>query len=150
LSDSRGLRCRARPTRIAVKAPMRPGKKIATAKPSLCWSTALSFLFFLVFSAPHRVHHVYEQLHSSTARHVDHGEIDDHAKSNDRRSSGNQPSKANDCVVLVVTQTAHLSSVSSFDLPVLATATPRRAYYPSETIKSFNASPASPRAPPRV
>jgi hypothetical protein len=140
------LHWRARLTRIAAKAIMKPGKQFALTKRGLCWSTAISFLFFLVFSAPHRVHHLYEQLPSPVAQHVAH----DHSDSNDRGASDNQPaSKPTDCVVLSVAQSAHISSVSSFDLPVFETAAARCADHPIVAIKAFNTSAGAPRAPPR-
>jgi len=145
------LRRWARPTRIVVKAMMRSGKLFAGSKRGLCWNTALAFLFFLAFSAPHRVHHVYEQLAASSAPHIAHAVAHDHFERNDRRPHDNQPaSKPNDCVVLSVAQSAHLSLVSSFDLPIVATPVSRCADHPVVTIKSFNTTPGSPRAPPRV
>jgi len=130
---------------------MRSGKLFAGSKRGLCWNTALAFLFFLAFSAPHRVHHVYEQLAASSAPHIAHAVAHDHFERNDRRPHDNQPaSKPNDCVVLSVAQSAHLSLVSSFDLPIVATPVSRCADHPVVTIKSFNTTPGSPRAPPRV
>ena len=142
---------RARPTTMTVKTMMRSGEQFALTKCRLCWSVTLSFLFFLVFSSPHRVHHLYEQLPSATAHHISHADAHDHSDRNDRSPHDNQPaSKPNDCVVLSVAQSAHVSLVSSFDLHVFETTVVRCANHPILSIKSLTTSPGSPRAPPRV
>src|SRR5687767_670964 len=100
---------------------MIPAKQFASIRRSLCSSAALSFLLFLVFSAPHRVHHVYDQLPSPAAHPVSHAEAHDHSNHNDR-SLPDQPAKANDCIVLAVAQSAHISLASSVDIAVFETA----------------------------
>jgi hypothetical protein len=114
-------------------------------------NAAVSLLFFLVFSAPHRVHHFFEEWPSPTGRQVTHGQSHDHADRNDQRSPDSRPaSKPNDCVVLSVAQSAHVSLVASFDLAVFETAAAGCATHLTVTIKSVSASPGSPRAPPRA
>src|ERR671925_1346197 len=107
---------------------MRPAKQFASIRRSLCSIAALSLLFFLVFSAPHRVHHVYEQLPSATAHPTSHGEAHDHSDHNDR-SLPDHPGKAKDCLVLAVAQSAHISLASSVELAVFETGTADCAYH---------------------
>ena len=138
------------PLRLAVKAIMTPGQQFVFFR-RLCCSAAICFLFFLVFSTPHRVHHLHEQLPSPKAHPINHANAHDHADHSDRSVPNHQPAaKPNDCVVLSVAQGVHVSLVAPFDLPVFETAAAGRVHHLVLKIKSYSTTPRSPRAPPRV
>lgn len=115
-------------------------------KRGLYFSAALTFLFFLAFSAPHRVHHFFEQAkqHVAEVKAHDHSEGTDHS-GHDRPSPSSKPS---DCAVLSVAQTAHASLVTPFSLPHLDRTADFRDHHFAPAIPSRYSSPAAPRAPP--
>jgi hypothetical protein len=119
----------------------------------LYFSAAASFLFFLIVSAPHRVHHFFEQIPSAeTARASqiqvhEHGGSTHHSHDNDRnRRSTTQP----DCVVLSISQNAHAAIVHTIAFAVLQYAVARDLDGPVVSAWSFNPAPFSQRAPPLV
>ena len=122
-----------------------PGKQISLAKRGLCFNAALSFLSFLVFSAPHRVHHFFEQ--TSAPQRIAHAESHDHSERNDHNNRSLPGSKPNDCVVLSVAQAAHASLDAAFSLPNLESTADFRDYHRATAIASRHSSPASPRDP---
>lgn len=109
---------------------------------SLRLSTALSFLFFLTASAPHRVHHFFDRL--ANAR--EHASADH--QHGDRRSPGDSAPVAQDCAILSFAQNAHASVVPSFayarDERLLAFRYDRLGIAPT----LLGAAPFSQRAPP--
>lgn len=116
-------------------------------------SVAAAFVFFLAVSAPHRVHHFFEQwappadqraAHVHTHEHADgerHGHHDHHNP---------QPKQQSDCVVLTVAQNAHASVVHAFDFSVVASTVARFGKSTVVTASSYNPAPFSQRAPPRA
>ena len=146
------LHGRTRLFRIAIKAMIRLGKQLSLASRGLCLNAAISLLFFLVFSAPHRVHHFFEQTAAPSAHHIAHGQAHNHSSGNDRDAHDPSPpaSKRSDCAVLSVAQTAHGSLVALFTLPIFEGAASCRDDHRATTITSRRSSPASPRAPPRL
>lgn len=146
------LRSRKRRFRIAIKAMMLLGKQLSLTKRGLCLNAAISLLFFLVFSAPHRVHHFFEQTSAPTADRIIYADAHHHSDGNDRDPHDkSQPvSKQSDCIVLSVSQAAHLSLVALFSFPIFEGATVRCDNHRATAIASRHLSPASPRAPPQL
>jgi len=146
------LRSRARRFRIAIKAMTLLGKQLSLTKRGLCLNAAISLLFFLIFSAPHRVHHFFEQTSTPAAHRVAHGQAHDHFNGNDRDAHDQSPpaSKQSDCAVLSVAQTAHGSLVALFTLPIFDGAATCRHDHRVTTVVSRHFSLASPRAPPQL
>jgi hypothetical protein len=116
-------------------------------------SVAAAFGFFLAASAPHRVHHFFEQFSAPAEQRAAHVHTHEHADG-ERHSHHDhhnpQPKQQNDCVVLSVAQNAHASLVHAFDFSAAASAVARRAEPAMVIASSFNLSPFSQRAPPRV
>lgn len=121
-------------------------------KRGLGLQAAVSLLFFLVLSAPHRVHHFFEQLSERKALRTDTAVIHDHADNHDQNHPTDKPpaSKQTDCAVLAVAQNAHGLAASSFEYLILGL-TPTSPHVRSFTnSSSFNPSPCSQRAPPQI
>jgi hypothetical protein len=113
-------------------------------------SLTAAFWFFIAASAPHRVHHFFEQLPASTKHHVARLQANGHSGSehdHDRRQD-KRPSQQNDCLILSVAQNAYASVVQSFSFADLECAVARRNERPVVTASSFNPAPFSQRAPP--
>ncbi|MGH7887955.1 MAG: hypothetical protein ACREPG_08830 [Candidatus Binatia bacterium] len=131
---------------------MNAGKQISTFKRGLCLQAAVSLLFFLVLSAPHRVHHFFDQFAShqptdlATAQSHDHGE----SRHENNPSVPVPASQHNDCVVLTATQNAHALAASSFALTIFTAEVEHTHKHSSHSAFSFNPSPRSQRAPPLV
>jgi hypothetical protein len=133
-----------------MKAMTGAGKQLSVRR-GLCLNAALSLLFFLVFSAPHRVHHVFERvaIPSATARSAD--PAHDHSSGGDRNHHDpGPPASKQDCVVFSVAQAAHGSLVSLITLPVFQNISKWREDHRAATVISCHFSPASPRAPPQL
>jgi len=127
-------------------------RQISIFKRGLCLQAAVSLLLFLVLSAPHRVHHFFDQFTShqptelATAQGQDHGES---------RHENNPPvpvpaSQHNDCVVLTATQNAHALAAASLDLMIFTAAVEHTHKDSTDSALPFNPSPCSQRAPPLV
>jgi len=116
-------------------------------------SVAATFGFFLAASAPHRVHHFFEQFPAPAEQRAARVPTHEHADS-ERHSHHDhhnpQPKQQNDCVVLSVAQHAHASLDQPFALTAAASTVARRAEPAMVIAPSFNPSPFSQRAPPRV
>jgi hypothetical protein len=127
----------------------RAGKRLS-AKRGLCLNAALSLLFFLAVSAPHRVHHSFEQSSSSAAHRVAHAHGHDHSSGSDRDGHDQSPpaSKQPDCTVLSLAQTAHGSLVALFTLSIFETTAAWRHDQSAIIVAARHFSAASPRAPP--
>lgn len=146
------LRGRTRRFRIAIKAMIRPGKQLSLASRGLCLNAAISLLFFVVFSVPHRVHHFFEQTAAPEAHRIAHGHAHDYSNGNGRDAHDPSPpaSKRSDCIVLSVAQSAHVSLLALFTLPIFEGAATCRHDHRATTVASRHSSPASPRAPPQL
>lgn len=130
---------------------IRAGKQFS-ARRGLCLNAALLLLFFLVFSAPHRVHHFFEQSSPPSADRVAPTQAHDHSNGSDRDGRNQAPpaSKHNDCAVLSVTHLAHGALVSLFSLPISQSAATWREDHRGTVLASYHFSLASPRAPPQL
>jgi hypothetical protein len=114
-------------------------------------SLIAAFWFFIAASAPHRVHHFFEQFATSLKDDLAHVQTQrpsgsEHDSHHDRQD--NPPSQQNDCLVLSVAQNAHASIVQSFTFAVVECAVARHNERPVVTASSFNPAPFSQRAPP--
>src|SRR4029453_15614073 len=127
-----------------------PGKQLSLTRRGLCLSAAFSFLFFLVFSAPHRVHHFFEQ--TSPPQRVAEVKVHNHSEPTDHDGQDRSlpRSKPGDCAVLSAAQTSHASLVAPFSLPNLERTANFRDYHFATAIPSRHFSLASPRAPPLI
>jgi hypothetical protein len=108
------------------------------------------FVLFLTASAPHRVHHFFEQLQFPVAHKHSHGHDHDAADTAHRHAPDHDSPKPqhSDCVVQSVAQNSHVSSVQLIEVPFLEIAL---AHKPDPGIVAssfFDASPFSQRAPP--
>jgi hypothetical protein len=112
---------------------------------------AAAFVFFLAASAPHRVHHFFEQFPAPAGQDIAHAhEHADGAHHSHHDHHNPKPKQQNDCVVLSVAQNAHASLVQVFDFAVISSAVVRRGESPTTSVSSFNPSPFSQRAPPQT
>jgi hypothetical protein len=113
--------------------------------------TAVVFTFFLAASAPHRVHHFFEQIsfptdtveHSHDAEHSAHH---DHAPSHKHRS---QPKPIN-CPVYSATQHSQLSTVQAVQITFIRTFITGCIDHPVVRLSTSNPSPFNQRAPPQA
>jgi hypothetical protein len=109
---------------------------------------AAALLFFILYSAPHRVHHAFEAgplarspAAQATATADQHGDEHDHQPNS---------SKATDCAAQLAAQNTHFASPPLNVATFLAIACMRSDPPQSLTTLSFNPSPCSQRAPPLV
>jgi hypothetical protein len=127
-------------------------KQISTSKRGSCLFVAVSLLLFLILSAPHRVHHFFEQFPSQRSTGLEASTFHDHG---DSRHENHSPvptptSQQSDCLILTATQNAHALAASLFDLSIFSIAVKRAQIDSSYSASSFNPSPRSQRAPPLV
>jgi hypothetical protein len=102
------------------------------------------FVLFLTASAPHRVHHSFEQPQFPVAH--DHDAADKaHSHGHDQDSPKPQQS---DCAVQLVAQNSHVSSVQLIAVPFLEIALAHKPDLGIIASSFFDASPFSQRAPP--
>jgi hypothetical protein len=127
-------------------------REISAFKRSLCLQAALSLLLFLVISAPHRVHHFFDEFRSPQADHGESTETHNHATNNNHENRHKSPpaSKPADCFVLSVAQNVHGLSASPLDLPVIEQTFARKDDGSPRITSSFDPSPCSQRAPPLI
>jgi hypothetical protein len=114
---------------------------------------AAAFGFFLAASAPHRLHHFFEQVPGAGHQHAeaDHN----HAHADGEQHSHHDPHEPGrkqqpDCVVLSVAKNAHASLVQSFVMPAATFTMARRSDPLLLVAHRFNPSPFSQRAPPQA
>jgi hypothetical protein len=127
---------------------MKTQRRVSKLRRGFYLSCATAFWFFIAASAPHRVHHFFEQL--STTHHVARVQTNE-PSSGEHRHDGREnkrPAQQNDCIVLSVAQHAHASVVQSFTLAVRESAVGRPHERPIVAASSFNPAPFSQRAPP--
>jgi len=121
-------------------------------KRGLCLQATVSLLLFLVLSAPHRVHHFFDQFASdqpaelATAHSHDHGG----SRHENNPSVPVPASQQTNCVILTATQYAHALAASSFDLTIFTAPVENTQKDSTHFGLSFNASPCSQRAPPLI
>src|SRR5262245_13896867 len=137
---------------MSSESAMNSAGKITLMKRGLSLHAVVSLLFFLILSAPHRVHHLFEPLSQPKSLGTDAAVIHDHADNHHQNHPTKQSpaSKQTDCAVLAVAQNAHGLAASSFEHLVLAL-TPTGPHVRAFTLSSsFNPSPCSQRAPPQL
>ena len=117
---------------------------------SICAVGIISlFVLFLTASAPHRVHHIFEQPPPVAQKHFhghDHEANDkDHSRGHDHDSPKPQHS---DCALQSVAQNTHISYAQLIEVPFLEIAHVRNPDRRIVASSFFDASPFSQRAPP--
>jgi hypothetical protein len=107
---------------------------------------AAALLVFIVYSAPHRVHHAFEEgplgpvpRSQSAPRSDRHGDEHDHEPKSSQQS---------DCAARLAAQNTHFASAPLTAVPLSAIAYVRSELVPTRRTASFNPSPFSQRAPP--
>jgi hypothetical protein len=132
---------------------MKARGQVSDSRRYIYLSAAVAFLFFLVFSTPHRVHHFFEGFPAQSDGHGAQAKAHGHAGGehhSHNKQHGQKPSSQNDCSVLSVAKNAHASVVHSFDFAVFKTIAARNQDPTYQTASSFNPSPFSQRAPPSI
>jgi hypothetical protein len=110
---------------------------------------AAAFLFLLLYSAPHRVHHFFENASSAKARNPSPLDVSAHNHDHDHHGAPQQPlTNSAGCAVLSLAQNAHAFMPALLTLPVHAVAWDRAAELTVFSTACFNPSPFSQRAPP--
>lgn len=136
---------------IRTNEAMNTPRQIATIKRSLCLHAAVLLLFFLLLSAPHRVHHFFDRFAAPQSTEIATASVHDHGDSRQDHSPSPAPaSQQNDCVILAATQIAHALAASSFDLTIFSVVGEQAQMDSIHSAFSFNPSPCSQRAPPFV
>ena len=114
-------------------------------------AVAGTFLFFLVLSAPHRVHHFFEQFAPANDTRTDYQhEHSDGAQHSHGKQQDRPRSQQNDCVALSLAQHAHTSLVQLFSFSVPERAVVREWEHSVLAESAFSSAPCSQRAPPQV
>jgi hypothetical protein len=118
---------------------------------------AAAFLFFVLYSAPHRVHHLFENLPSSqagdhetapvAAASVGHEHGHDHHSGPESSDPGRSSAKS-DCVALSIAQNSHLSFYQSLEIAYHPLKIKAQADPPVIAAYHLSRSPSSQRAPP--
>jgi hypothetical protein len=131
---------------------MDSGRHISTFKRGLSLQAAVALLLFLVLSAPHRVHHSFEQFTAPQSIGLASANVHDHGDSRHENHAPVPPfgSQQNDCAVLAATQNAHSLAALSFDFTPFIAAVEHTQLNSTESPFSFNFAPRSQRAPPLV
>jgi len=129
---------------------MRVEKLNSASMRGLYLSIVVAFSFFLASSAPHRVHHLFDQYPAAdtatAAKHAhDHsqgGEQPDHHHHKRRNP------QSTDCFVLTLAENVHASVVQSFSFTPVELAVTYQQDRVFGTAFAFNPAPFSQRAPP--
>jgi len=111
---------------------------------------ALALLLFLAISAPHRVHHFFEQFSVTAESQAAHVEAHEHADdlAHEHEHTPARGAQQNDCVVLSVAQHSHAAAVQPFEVQLVERFITRRGESTPATTVKFDAAPCSQRAPP--
>jgi hypothetical protein len=129
---------------------MLAGNQIAVLTRALHFGSALALLFFLIASAPHRVHHFFERQARHEDSHVAHAATHDHGSEHqhDHEQKPAPASQASDCVVLSVAQQSHAAPIQPFEIALIGSVSQRRQEPQLAAASVFSLSPCSQRAPP--
>jgi hypothetical protein len=112
-------------------------------------AVAAAFLFFVLYTAPHRVHHVFEQAPFAPADLDDHAQASSTAGSHEHDHEGKSPlPQRSDCAAQMAAQSTHFASPPLIELPFSTFACARTELVVVARAASFNPSPFSQRAPP--
>ena len=114
-----------------------------------------AFLFFVLYSAPHRVHHLFENLPSSQAGDYEtapvatasNGHGHDHHSGSESSDPGRSSTKS-DCFAQSVAQHSHLSFHQPLKIAYHALKIKAQADPPVVAAYQLSRSPSSQRAPP--
>jgi len=122
---------------------MKARKPVSASVRCLYLSIVAVFGLFLASSAPHRVHHFFEQFpaaeHSETAKQAhEHADDAEHRDSDHHKRPISQPA---DCFVLSVAQNAHASLVQAFSFVAVEHAVALQGDQAIAETTSFNPSP---------
>src|SRR2546425_777768 len=105
-----------------------------------CLSTATFLVFFILFSAPHRVHHFFEEFSSPQPK----GHADPHQHPS-RPTPDNPP-----CIAQSVAKSCHLNLIAPVSLLLIQTVIGGVVLSREVWIPNLTPSPFSQRAPPLV
>lgn len=130
---------------------MNARKHYSASERGLCLSIVAAFGFFLLASAPHRVHHFFEGSsalgRAASVKEAHHHPGGAEHSHNDQRP---QPTPQPDCFVLSVAQNTHASLVQPFCFAAVVSSVVRQKNLGSTIVSSFNLAPFAQRAPPRA
>jgi hypothetical protein len=125
-------------------------------KPAIALITGCFFVLLLASSAPHRVHHVFDDLCLSEKNTADAGSKgqthpDGHSDhDHDCHNHGSGGSAKADCVTQAVAQNVHLASAEATEVGYLEVESENRPPVTLTQHFRFSLSPFSQRAPPRA
>jgi hypothetical protein len=106
---------------------------------------AAAFVFFLLYTAPHRVHHFFEQ--SPGIPPVDHARPNDTSGNHGHEGNPQHPLRT-DCAAQTAAQNSHCAAPPLIELPFSILACAHFEATESARDVSFNPAPCSQRAPP--
>jgi hypothetical protein len=129
---------------------MTAGNKITILPRALHFSSAFALLFFLIASAPHRVHHFFEQVPLAEESQIAYRGTHDHGSGHDHNQKPAPASRENNCVVLSAAQHSYAAAVELYGIKTPDSITHYRQEPKLEKASVFNFSPCSQRAPPLV
>jgi hypothetical protein len=112
-------------------------------------AVAAAFLFFVLYSAPHRVHHFFEQ-GTVAATQNDNQAWHDHtpaANGHDHKREPPQP-RPTDCAAQLAAQNTHFAALPLIEFPFATFNSTAVEPHAVARATSFNPSPYSQRAPP--
>jgi hypothetical protein len=135
---------------ITIKNRVSRIKKISAYTPALRLGAVAAFLLFLIISAPHRVHHFFEQFPASEESDAAHVVADEHADDHphDREHKPARGSQQTDCVVLATAQHSHAAAVQPFEVQFVQRFVTYALDSRLTSALKFDPSPCSQRAPP--
>lgn len=130
---------------------MRLAAPSATVKKLFHLATAAVLFFFVAASAPHRVHHFFEQPPFGSARKAaDHHTRGHGGEGHSSHDHDHSPPRSVDCPALLAAQNAHAISVNIGVLAFWETTKICFNQQPATLASFYSPAPFSQRAPPRV
>ena len=121
---------------------------------------AAAFLFFVLYTAPHRVHHLFEQLGvstkssdaaaSPTAPHNHPEQSSEHHNASHEHDHSSGGSGKADCVAQAVAQNFHVAPARPIEVDYLELESKTQPAVTLSCHYHFSPSPCSQRAPPRA
>lgn len=133
-------------------------KQTCLQKPGLALITGWFFVLLLVSSAPHRVHHAFEDLRFSQKSNADAATSSEgHTHAHDNSEHDNHGHEHNsggstkaDCVTQAVAQNFHFASAQATEVSYLELESETRPAVTLAPRYNFSLSPFSQRAPPQA
>lgn len=114
-------------------------------------AVAAAFLFFVLYSAPHRVHHFFEQAPFAPAERDLHALTSDPAGTRGHDHERESPqSEPTDCAAQLAAQNTHFAAPAPIAFPFTEIIRAQSEIGAVAWAASFNPSPFSQRAPPPV